>query len=144
MLAPILLFSLLATAVLTDLRSRIIPNLLVAVGLTLGLLLAFLGLNADVTLVDALLGATVGLLLFLPVYLIGKMGAGDVKLLAMCGAFLGAESTLMACLCAMLVGGIYALIWKKLLATFPIKDKRYPYAAAIATGAALAPFVQFT
>jgi|GEM_PF-4973003 len=104
MLAPILLFSLLATAVLTDLRSRIIPNLLVAVGLTLGLLLA----------------------------------------LAMCGAFLGAESTLMACLCAMLVGGIYALIWKKLLATFPIKDKRYPYAAAIATGAALAPFVQFT
>ncbi len=143
MLAITLLTGLLLTAIITDLRSRTIPNIIIAMGIISGLSLSGMGLIDNTNLIDSFAGAVTGLVLFLPVYLLNKMGAGDVKLLAMCGTFIGAEATLIASLCALLVGGILALLWKGLIAQFPIKDKRYPFAAAIAAGAGLAPFVHF-
>ena len=50
-----------------------------------------------------------GLLLFLPLYLLRAMGAGDVKLAAMIGAFLGPGDTFYAMLATMIVGGVLAV-----------------------------------
>jgi prepilin peptidase CpaA len=55
-------------------------------------------------------GLATGLLLLLPLYAIGGMGAGDVKLLAGIGAWVGASVTLGAFACSAVVGGIIALI----------------------------------
>jgi prepilin peptidase CpaA len=57
----------------------------------------------------ALAGATVGLALLLPLYSIGGMGAGDVKLLAGVGAWMGPAVTLGAFLCSGVLGGLMAL-----------------------------------
>jgi prepilin peptidase CpaA len=54
-------------------------------------------------------GAAVGLALLLPLYSIGGMGAGDVKLLAGVGAWFGPELTLGAFIWSALVGGLMAL-----------------------------------
>jgi prepilin peptidase CpaA len=45
----------------------------------------------------------------LPMYAIRVMGAGDVKLMAMVGAFLGLNATLYALLFSVVTGGIAAL-----------------------------------
>ena len=57
-----------------------------------------------------LAGMATGLALLLVLYAIGGMGAGDVKLLAGVGAWLGWEVTLYAYLASAVVGGVMALI----------------------------------
>jgi len=54
----------------------------------------------------SLRGTGVGLVLFLPLYAIGGMGAGDVKLMAGVGAWLGPVLTFWAFVSTALVGGL--------------------------------------
>ncbi len=58
----------------------------------------------------SLVGTAVGLLLLIPAYAIGGMGAGDVKLLAGIGAWVWAATTLYAFCVSAIVGGIIALV----------------------------------
>jgi prepilin peptidase CpaA len=55
------------------------------------------------------IGIVLGLLMLLPMYALGAMGAGDVKLLAMIGGFLGPVDIIGAGLTSMLVGGLLSL-----------------------------------
>jgi len=118
-LLPIVLFAcLLAWAVASDVRSRRIPNQLVLAGIVAGL-----ALQATVTpgaglfsepfgalgLLKGAAGMVIGLLLLLPMYALGAMGAGDVKLMAMIGTFLGPLDIIGAGLSSLLAGGVLSL-----------------------------------
>ncbi len=59
---------------------------------------------------SALIGMTVGLMCLLPLYSVGGMGAGDVKLMAGIGAWLGGWVTFYAFLVSTVVGGIMAIV----------------------------------
>ena len=61
-------------------------------------------------LLYSLLGTFVGMMLLLVLRNVGGMGAGDVKLLAGVGAWLGAIVTLWAFAATAIVGGIMAII----------------------------------
>ncbi len=64
----------------------------------------------------SLLGTIVGLGLLLPAYAIGGMGAGDVKLLAGVGAWVGGAATFYAFCVSALVGGAIAVgmvLWRR-------------------------------
>lgn len=106
-----LLLTLVATAAWFDIKSRRIPNWLVLVGLISSFILQTLfhsagnfgGFKAWG------LGLLVGFGLFLPLYMLHAMGAGDVKLMAMVGAFLGPMAALGVVLTTLIVGGILAL-----------------------------------
>lgn len=54
-------------------------------------------------------GMVIGLACLMPLYLVGGMGAGDVKLMAGIGAWLGASVTWNAFLVSTVVGGIMAV-----------------------------------
>ncbi|MGA2255574.1 MAG: prepilin peptidase [Thermoguttaceae bacterium] len=54
-------------------------------------------------------GTLVGLGLLLPAYAIGGMGAGDVKLMAGIGAWIGATATFYAFCVSSVIGGVIAL-----------------------------------
>lgn len=58
----------------------------------------------------SLLGTAVGLGLLLPLYAIGGMGAGDVKLLAGVGAWVWGMVTLYAFCASAMVGGVLAVV----------------------------------
>ncbi|GIX01979.1 MAG: prepilin peptidase [Thermogutta sp.] len=58
---------------------------------------------------SSLLGTAVGLALLLPAYAIGGMGAGDVKLLAGVGAWIGMTHTLWAFVITVIVGAVIAV-----------------------------------
>ena len=101
---------ILVIAVLSDTQERRIPNRLVVVGLLLGLAAQTL-LEGGGGFTVAASGALVGLLCLLPLYISGGLGAGDVKLMAMCGAFLGPLHVVVASVASLLVGGVIGVAW---------------------------------
>jgi prepilin peptidase CpaA len=142
-----------------DLRSRRVPNLLTMPLACAGLLLAAIG-GTGLTVTDAFFGCLVGLGVMLPLHILGGTGAGDVKLLAAFGAFLGPAGVLGAFIRMAIVGGVIALgvalhrgrLRETLNGTVllavrvdgvaaalehPATDNKFPYAPAVAIGAAL-------
>jgi prepilin peptidase CpaA len=108
------LFVLLAIAVATDLKNHRIPNLLLLPALSLALMLHTMSGGID-GLITATGGFTLGLAMLLPLYLIGGMAAGDVKLLAVVGSFLGPWGVVVAGMATMMAGavfGIAVIIWQ--------------------------------
>lgn len=108
MLIEILLLGLVIVAAISDLASRRIPNVLIAAGLVASLIMQTLS-PAGLGGVTWLLGMLAGLALLLPVYLLRGMGAGDVKLMATIGAFVGPFIVLKISLATFLIGGIWSL-----------------------------------
>jgi prepilin peptidase CpaA len=106
------LMLLLLVAAVSDYLTNRIPNGLVVCGGLFGA--TYTTLVPPVvhgTVLFPLSGLLVGLLLFLPLYLVRAMGAGDVKLLAMVGTFLGPVETFYAALAAMIAGGVLSIAW---------------------------------
>src|SRR5690242_11211981 len=103
-----LLLSLLLVAAVHDIHARRIPNTLVLTGVVAGLLLNGVLPSAlgGPGVLDSLFGLVAGLLLLLPLYLVRAMGAGDVKLMSMIGAFLGAQAVVQAFIYILLAGGL--------------------------------------
>jgi prepilin peptidase CpaA len=60
-------------------------------------------------LIFGILGAATGIGLLMLPYVLGGMGAGDVKLMGTVGSFLGAKATFEAFLLIALAGGVYSL-----------------------------------
>ncbi len=115
-----ILLLILATAMVSDLRWRTIPNWLTGPSILVGLGLHTF-MNQWKGLVFSLEGTVLGLALFLFMYLAGWMGAGDVKLYAAVGSFLGPAQTIFAAIVIALVGGLLALVilcfhqgWRKI------------------------------
>ena len=155
--------AMLVAATAIDLRSHRIPNLISLGGLLAALVLAATGHGA-VTLGPALTGMAIGFFLLLPLYAKGAMGAGDVKLMAAVGAFLGGPALALGAVAGtFMAGGVLGLGylavrrgaaatarryraelkigalgggWKGLMTPDPAAAPlRFPYAAAIAAGA---------
>ena len=106
------LFALLVTASVSDYRTHKIPNWLTAGGIVIALIYNTAApLNRDQGFLWAFGGLMVGFLVMLPCYVLRIMGAGDVKLMAMVGAFLGITDTLHAIIYSLIAGGIAALLF---------------------------------
>lgn len=106
----VILLCLIVQAAVTDLLLRKIPNVLILSGLLLAFCLHLL-LGTSWALLHAwLAGMLAGFFLFLPLYLVRAMAAGDVKLMAMSGAFLGPQGALKVALLAYLLGGLLAVL----------------------------------
>lgn len=96
-------------ACVTDIRTRRIPNALTFGSAATALL--FHGATGGLPgLGQAVGGWSVGLALFLPVFLLRGLGAGDVKLLAALGAWLGPSLALWTGLYTAIAGGALALV----------------------------------
>jgi prepilin peptidase CpaA len=106
----VVLFVLLCTAAVSDWRSYRIPNWLTFGGVLFALVYGTLAARTPVSgATNALAGLGAGFVLMVPFYALGIMGAGDVKLMAMVGAFLGPYQALVAVLFTFIAGGVAAL-----------------------------------
>ena len=137
-----LLLGLLVVASFTDVRSERIPNWLTYPGMLLGLVgssLLVLPVPEIVrqawgtelpTLPEAILGWLLagGLMIFCYVIFAGQIGGGDVKLLAMVGAFLGPYTGLEVLLWTFVIGAAAALIrliWQGGIGAMLLRGLRY-------------------
>jgi prepilin peptidase CpaA len=104
----VILMMVLGIAVIMDLHSSRIPNWLTFPAM--GFALAGHGwVNGIDGIFFSLAGFGAGLGLFLFIYLAGAIGAGDVKLMASIGAFVGVYGVLSCAWIAILIGGLYAI-----------------------------------
>ena len=103
------LVMLLIIAGIIDYRTYRIPNWLTLSGATFGLLYSAIAAIPHQGFLWSLGGLAIGLLTMLPMYALRVMGAGDVKLMAMVGTFLGYTGIPLAILCTFIAGGIAAL-----------------------------------
>jgi prepilin peptidase CpaA len=103
-----LLAAIVWSAACWDLRTKRIPNALVLLALVTGLAVqtAIAGVSGFFA---ALAGLFVGFTILLPGYLAGATGAGDVKLMAAVGSFLGAPDAFFAGVASLIVGALIAL-----------------------------------
>ena len=101
--------ALVIAAASTDSQCRRIPNILVAAGLAGALFVQCWLRGIPAGAAAWLAGAVVGLGLFLPFYLLRGMAAGDVKLLAMIGAWTGPTLVFYVALVTSVIGGVWML-----------------------------------
>jgi len=157
--------ALVIALVFTDLRERILPDALNFTGLAIGLILSAIVPLRDgtsnwllvrtaglplprwaVSLGDALLGLAVGAGIL---WMVAEgyfrlrhregMGMGDIKMIAMVGAFLGVKRTLVTILAGSLlgslIGGLAILLWHK------ATDYELPFGTFLGAGAMIAIFL---
>ncbi|MBZ5794182.1 prepilin peptidase [Burkholderia contaminans] len=99
----------------SDIRFRRIRNSLVVAGLIGALVAAAIGRNPfGISLTQSLAGAAVGLFCFIPLFALRVMGAADVKIFAVLGAWCGAPALLWLWIVASFAAGVHAL-WVMLL-----------------------------
>jgi prepilin peptidase CpaA len=150
-------------ATITDVLRNKIPNAVSLGGIAAGFICQgwFAGTEG---LLSGFLGMLVGLSIFLPFYALRAMAAGDVKLMAMVGAFVGPTVALVSVASTLILGMVLALgyiaVWGKgmklfrryglIVKTFFLTFKwvyipppdddagamRFPYAMAIFAGTA--------
>lgn len=112
----------LIMSTITDLMHHRIPNLILLPALTIALV-AQITVGGAAGLFSAVAGLLVGLILLLPLYVMGGMGAGDVKLLAVAGAFLGPWGTAVAGAVTLVAGGLYAILFLAWRAVRPVLER---------------------
>lgn len=127
--------ALTLAAIVTDLRSRKIPNWLTVTGLVMAV--AFhVGTAGFEGLKFSLGGFAVGFGVLFVLFLIGGGGGGDVKLMGAIGAWMGATSTfaifllstLFALMCILLLMAWGFVAPKKASESEPLFRKTIPYA----------------
>lgn len=140
-----ILISGLIIATFIDIGHRIIPDEISIGGMAIGLLISLvltLLKKAPVPILQSFLGAVVGGGVIYLTGLLGdflfkkeSMGGGDVKLLAMIGAFLGWQKVLLTFFIAPLFGAIIGII-----VLIKKKDHYIPYGPFLSLGAIIALF----
>ena len=146
-------------AAVIDLKTRRVPNALTMSLAAAGIALAAAGVGR-VGLGASIAGCVLGAALMLPGHVFGATGAGDVKLLAAAGTFLGPEMIVTAFAATAIAGGVIAIfvavqrgrLKRTLDATtrlatrqasateieHPTANNRFAYAPAIAIGVMVA------
>jgi leader peptidase (prepilin peptidase)/N-methyltransferase len=137
-LKAVVFFTILLGITMTDARELIIPDEFSIGGLVFGLLFSLLGGVPEVG--RALLGAAVG---FGGLWAVGALGAmmfkkeamggGDIKMMAMVGAFLGWQGVLLTIFLGALIGTVVFLPVQMITGT---RGKEIPFGIFLSVGAA--------
>lgn len=150
-------------AVICDFVSHRLPNLYLLSGL-LGAIVIHAWLAGWGGILIGATGLLTGFMLFIPFYALGGMAAGDVKLLAVVGGFLGMTGVIWAGAYSLVAGAVFGIIYLiykrqfvRLLGRYwamvslrtyiPTEEndaarQRFPYAIAIFTGTLISLFWQ--
>jgi prepilin peptidase CpaA len=100
----------LSVATFTDLRSRRIPNWLVAPFMLAGIVVSA-WMHGWHGVGQSMAGLGLGIVMYGFLFWIGGMGAGDVRLAAAIGAWIGPGQLFFALVVAAMVGGLMVLCW---------------------------------
>ena len=103
------LIILLILATVSDFKTYRIPNKLILSGLVISFYFQFL----EGSLLSVLYSFGILILIcivFLPIYYIRAIGAGDIKLLAMISCFVGMKQGIQVVIMAFIIGGVFSIV----------------------------------
>lgn len=123
----ILLFLLLAAAVVTDLRSNRIPNWLIIMGLIMGIATT----NHFIESISVFIFI---ILIFFPAFTIGALGAGDIKCIAMISFYLTRQEMLWALFYTFLTAAGYSVCKILYYRSFQVRKSKVRLAVFLFAG----------
>lgn len=118
----IVLLLILLAAVYTDYRQGKIPNWIIIFGIISGLIISFLHGGISI-LLEGLCGMVLPVILLYPAFFVGGLGAGDLKLFAVVGSYLGIKGMIISLIIAFLLGAIISLM--KMIRFHNFKERIY-------------------
>ena len=105
-----ILLIIIFIAIIIDLWKQRIPNVLILIGLTVGIIGMLFNVTAFNTL-EKIAATVLGVcILFIP-FAMGAIGAGDVKLLGLIGFYTGVRGVINISLISFAIGGIVAVLF---------------------------------
>lgn len=125
----IVLLLILLAAVYTDYRQNRIPNWMIIFGILSGLIISFLHGGLEL-FCKGLGGMILPVILLYPVFVIGGLGAGDLKLFAVAGSYLGIKGITISFIIAFIIGVIISLV--KMIHFHNFKERIYYFFSYIA------------
>lgn len=105
----VVLIGVLIVAVIADMRRYKIPNLCIVTGILAGVVMTFMSYYLS-GVITAVVQMIIIFAVFYPFYLIGGLGAGDVKLFMMMSCWLQGERLFRYILVTMLIAGVISVI----------------------------------
>lgn len=128
MLHTLILILLIALVFYYDGRYQRIPNLITLPIIGMGLIINTI-ISGLPGLTASCLGLITGMALLLIPFLLGGIGAGDVKLLAAIGSIAGLHFVIAAFLYGAIIGGVWSVIL-----LVKQRSRVFPYGLAIGSG----------
>ena len=125
----IALLIILIAAVYTDYRQNKIPNWIIVFGLISGCFISYISGGVGM-LLEGLLGMVLPIVVLYPVFVIGGMGAGDLKLFAVVGSYLGIKGITISFVSAFIVGATISLA--KMMCFRNFKERIYYFFSYLA------------
>lgn len=104
---------LVLTAAVYDIKTRRVPNKLIVFGILISLAYQT---YSGYGFIFWLTGLAVGFASLFPLYILRAMGAGDVKLMALVGSFIGGIAAFQTTLLTLVAGGVLSLLvvfWRR-------------------------------
>mgnify|MGYP003402813339 FL=1 len=117
-----MLLLILLAAVYTDYGHGKIPNWIIVFGILSGLFTSFIK-GGYISLLEGLGAMILPVLLLYPVFVIGGIGAGDLKLFSVVGSFLGFRGVLISLIIAFFIGSIISIV--KMIRFHNFKERIY-------------------
>ncbi len=105
-----ILFIFVAICLYTDLTKRKIYNSVILCGIIAALFINIAELSIKEGTIYTFYGLFTGIILLIFPFILGGLGAGDVKMLGMIGTFTGYQVVFQIFLASAVVGGVYSLI----------------------------------
>ncbi len=117
-------YALLISSVYTELKSRKILNVITFPTILIGIILnsCEAGMKG---MLQAIYGIIVGASILLIPFMMGQMGAGDIKMLAAIGSLKGPSFAFWTGICGIVVGGLIALGYMLFYGTLWTNLKRF-------------------
>lgn len=125
----IVLLLILIAAVYTDYKQNRIPNWISIFGVLSGLLISFIHGGVSQCLAG-MGGMILPVFVLYPIFKIGGMGAGDLKLFAVAGSYLGIKGITISFIIAFITGAIISLL--KMLFFQNFKERIYYFISYMA------------
>lgn len=106
----VFLIILVLTSAIFDAKERRIPNKITFTGIIIGLLINLIIFGWS-GLFNSFIGLLAGMAIFFVPFVMGGIGAGDVKLMGAIGAMMGWKFSVMTALYSAVIGGVMVFIY---------------------------------
>lgn len=134
----VIVYGFVTVAAITDIRFQKISNRLIVLGLGIALIRRLL-LEGGPGLLAGVIQISLPVIFLYLFYLIGALGAGDIKLFSLVGGFVNLKELVVCVAAAFVIGAVWSLI-RLITRGFRLKgeEHRIPFSVAVLGGLLIA------
>ena len=137
----LILYGFVIMAAMMDIRSRRISNKLILVGIGIGLIRRFCS-EGSAGLLTGVIHILLPILFLYLLFLMGALGAGDIKLFSLIGVFVNLKKLTVCVMASFIIGALWSgvRLIRRCFCGRKLQGNTLPFAVAILGGLIIATF----